>query len=113
MVTWLTKDDGRLVDFWPQSVDVASETALVNYLDAARIQCETYLGPARVQAAEAAGEIPPNWIIAQAMQAKALATSPFVNQDDGLGGFGETVSIFPMDWKVQNLLRPRGGMSTA
>lgn len=108
-MTWLTVDDPRLLTLWPGALDF-DEAARGIYLDSARTQCEEYLGAARVTAA---GSIPSTWVLAQAMQARALSMSAAVNQAGELGGFGETLAIFPMDWKVTNLLRPRQPLGTA
>lgn len=100
---WLTANDPRLADLWPAALD-HSEESLEVYLEAAAGQCEEYLGEQRLALAEVT---PSNWLLAQALQARSLATSAAVNHDGEIGSFGDSFSVFPMDWKVRNLLRPK------
>lgn len=99
----LNGNDERLPELWPGSVDL-TDTALELVLAAAREQCEAY-GPALPNPEE----IPARWVLAQALQAKALSTAGFVSGDDQMGGYGESVTVYPMDWQVKNLLRPKQG----
>lgn len=109
-MTWLTADDARLAALWPGAFDF-DETVRGVYLDAARVQCEEYLGADRLAAAGL--DIPSNWVLAQVQQARSLSMAATVNSNDELGGFGETFAIFPMDWKVINLLRPKQPLGIA
>lgn len=109
-MSWLSVSDSRLFTLWPGALD-HDEAARAMFLDAAREQCETYLGEDLI--ATASEEIPARWLLAQALQAKALSQSGLVNQNDEFGGYGETFSAFPMDWKIKNLLRPENPLATA
>lgn len=109
---WYTSSDlETLVHLWPGALDISSE-ALDVYLEAARDQCIAFLGSGSTSFNQP-DEIPTRWSLAQVMQAKALSQSPLVGHDDQYGGIGESVTIFPMDWKVKALLRPAQGVSIA
>lgn len=99
----LNGDDERLPDLWPGAVDL-TDTALEMVLAAAREQCEAF-----APATTAPDDPPVRYVLAQALQAKALARAGFVGADDQVGGYGEGVTVYPMDWQVKNLLRPRQG----
>lgn len=101
MTGWLTSSDVDLASFWPGSIDLDPD-ALDAYLAAARKQCEDFAPPLEVGA-----PVPHEYRLAQALQARALARSGIVGSGDQLGGYGETVSVFPMDWTVKRLLRPQ------
>lgn len=114
--SWLTESDvvnnnPILVNLWPGCLDHEPD-ALTLYLDAARVQCQAYLSNGTDEWEDPA-EIPANWILAQVQQARALSMSALAQGRDALGGYGETVTIFPMDWQVKNLLRPARGLNVA
>jgi len=73
---------------------------LFRLLDVARTQCETF-------APDFVGRAPSNYAHAQLLQARALWASGNVSQGDQFGdNSGLSVTVFPMDWTVKNLLRP-------
>lgn len=53
--------------------------------------------------------VPENYVAAQVLQCRALVRAGVVGSGDQTGGYGETVTVFPMDWTVKALLRPRRG----
>lgn len=55
------------------------------------------------------GEIPDHWVAAQVLQCRALVRAGIVGDQDRTGADGEGVVVFPMDWTVKSLLRPRKG----
>lgn len=90
--------------YWP-NVDEVPPDALEVVLLAAAAQCEQYAPPLPEQ-----GEpLPTAWLMAQAMQARALWRSGTVGGGDQYGTGEYTVTVFPMDWTVKALLRPRRG----
>lgn len=100
--TWHTLDSaiGEWIDA-PQDWGNTLETLL----DAARVQCEAF-APALVDGAD----VPVNYRLAQLMQARALWQSTKANPQGELGEGGFAVQVFPMDWTVRALLRPRRGV---
>lgn len=81
---------------------------LAQILDAAKLQCLAY---AQVLAAGAL--VPVNYLHAQLMQARALYQSVIANQQDNVGVDGFQVRVFPLDFTIRALLRPKkafGGM---
>ncbi|PKQ22209.1 MAG: hypothetical protein CVT65_14520 [Actinobacteria bacterium HGW-Actinobacteria-5] len=102
--TWITDPgDPRLVVLWPAAEDYEPDD-LGFPLNVARIQCERFAPALAVDA-----PIPDNYVAAQVMQARALVRAGMVGSGDQAGGYGDTVTVFPMDWNVKNLLRPRKG----
>lgn len=100
-------DDPRLAVLWPGHEDydgVNSISGILFVLNAARIQCETF-APSLPDGAV----VPENWVAAQVLQARALVRAGISDSNDQAGLMGEGVTLFPMDWTVKNLLRPRGG----
>lgn len=100
---WITDPyDPRLAVLWPGSEDYTDDLGFP--LNVARIQCERF---APVLAEDAVA--PENYVAAQVLQARALLRAGIVGSGDQAGGYGETVTVFPMDWTVKNLLRPKKG----
>lgn len=99
---WLTSVE-ELQAYWPDA-PYAEDFDVFGLLTSARIQCEEY--------APALGEddvVPESWRLAQAMHARALYRSTLAGGNDQIGAEGYTVTVFPMDWTVKNLLRPKRG----
>lgn len=99
---WLLNvDDDRLPDLWPAFVDL-TEDVVEMALTAAREDCQTFAPPLTDP-----DNPPASYVIAQAMQARAIARAGFVGSGDQMGGYGEGVTVYPMDWHVKQLLRPK------
>jgi len=110
---WLTgTDDLETVrEFWP-TVDEVDPAQLPRLLASARVQCEDY-APSLVRTIDGVDvvlEPPVNYLQAQALQARALFRSTEAGRGDQLGPDGFAVTVFPMDWTVKLLLRPRRGV---
>ena len=106
-MAWITSPtDPRLQDLWPGAIDyIGSDTDFLALpLNAARIQCEAF-APTLADT----DPVPDNYIAAQVLQARALVRAGIVGSGDQMGEDGQTVSVFPMDWTVKLLLRPRKG----
>ncbi len=103
---WFTSADaldplGPLASAWPGLYDLTDD-ALDQYLAAAATQCAAF-----APQLPAGNPIPDNWRLAQALQARDLSRAgQTVGGSDALDG---GVTIWPMDWTVKNLLRPRQG----
>lgn len=88
----------------------ADEAVLTSYLRAAYDQCVEYLPHKRTDWGVLVPVEPINTErlrLAQIMQARALYNSVTAGGGDQLGPDGLRVTVFPMDWTVRNLLRPR------
>ncbi|WP_413450213.1 hypothetical protein AA0Y32_06045 [Georgenia phoenicis] len=93
----------ELQTYWPDA-PYAEDYDVDGLLTSARIQCEEYapaIGDAEV--------VPESWRLAQSMQARALYRSSIAGGNDQIGAEGYTVTVWPMDWTVRNLLRPKRG----
>jgi len=53
------------------------------------------------------GAVPVRFALAQKLQARALARSTSAGSGNQTGYDDMAVTVFPMDWTVKNLLRPR------
>lgn len=96
-------DDPVVTRYWPQAADEATETVTA-LLASSREQCEAY-APALADDVR----IPNSWVHAQVLQARALYRSMIAGDSNGVGADGFTVTVFPMDWTVKALLRPKRG----
>lgn len=102
-VGWVDAVELATVEGWASDVD---DETLVEVLTAAYEQCVIFLN-GRIPAE---GEpVPARLALAQKLQARALLRSSVAGSNDGLGMDGLTVTVFPMDWTVKNLLRPKRG----
>ncbi len=101
---WITDaSDPRLEILWPAAINIDEGVEFPLYC--ARIQCEAF-APAIPDGQEA----PENYVAAQVLQARALVRAGIAGSGDQIGGPGqETVTVYPMDWTVKQLLRPRKG----
>lgn len=106
MTEWLTgaEDPVVLRAYWP-NVDELDPDALLAVFTAARVACETF-----APQLEDGAPVPEPWRLAQAMQARALYRSGAAGSGDRLGlEDGPSVTVFPLDWTVKSLLRPKRG----
>jgi hypothetical protein len=101
---WISgPDDPRLVVLWAAAADYEDDD-LAFPLNVARIQCERF-APALPEGTP----VPDNYVAGQILQARALVREGVVGSGDQVGGLDAAVTLFPMDWNVKLLLRPRKG----
>lgn len=79
---------------------------LTQYLAAAYEQCVEFAP----ELADGQTVIPQRLVQAQVMQARAIWRSLTAGDNNQLGPDGFSVTVYPMDWTVKNLLRPRRGL---
>ena len=107
MVAWINPSnvgDAELIaEVWG-ATSAPTGGPLTAYLTAAQTQCEAF-APALPDSTTTAN-VPANYKIAVLLQARALRRASTVNEDNGVGPDGLTVTVFPMDWSVKRLLRP-------
>ena len=101
---WL--DTGNITEvrgYWP-GVDEVDLDELALLLASAQVQCAAF--------APDLGDdvtVPANYRHAQVLQARALYRAGMAGSNDQIGLDGQSVTVFPMDWTVKNLLRPKRG----
>lgn len=100
---WVSLEDAR--EQWADS-DRMDDDELTGYLQAAYEQCVAYAP----ELADGQTAIPARLAKAQLMQARAIWRSITSGDDNALGPDGMTVTVFPMDWTVKALLRPKRGV---
>ena len=101
---WLTLELARAQ--WADAP--LDDVFLFQLLDTAKEQCLAY-----APALELGAVIPARYIQAQLTQARALYQSTIANQADNVGIEGFTVRVFPLDFTIRAMLRPKkaiGGM---
>lgn len=98
-VGWVTTEE---VLSWWEDAPLDSDV-LIALLQAAYELCATY-APADV-----AQPVPETFRRAQYLQAKAMWESERSNAGSSIGAEDFAVPVFPMDWHVKNLLRPKRG----
>ena len=101
---WITDpDDDRLTVLWAGAADYGDDLAFP--LAVAATQCGLF-----APALPAGADVPEHWVAAQVLQCRALVRAGVVGDGDRAGLDGaDVVTVFPMDWTVKNLLRPRRG----
>jgi hypothetical protein len=97
---WTTIDDAR--NEWADAPQ--SDATLSRLLAAARTACLDF-APALADGAA----IPVGYQLAQLMQARAIWNATKTGGGDNLGAEGLTVTVFPLDWNIKALLRPKRG----
>lgn len=104
LIGWV--DPAPLVESkaWADSADEAGD--LDDALLAAHGQCVDFLNGRTVPRGP---EEAARWRLAQVMQARALIRAQTTGANDTQGMDGMSVTVFPMDWTVKNLLRPKKG----
>ncbi|PRY70201.1 hypothetical protein B0I08_101329 [Glaciihabitans tibetensis] len=99
---WHTLDSAR--SQWIDAPD--PDDVLFILLESAKTQCLAF-----APNLEAAAQwVPAHYKQAQLMQARALWQSTKANASDSINAEGFTVTVFPMDRTVKNLLRPKRGV---
>jgi hypothetical protein len=101
---WLTLELARAQ--WADAP--LDDVFLYQLLDTAKEQCLAY-----APALELGAVVPARYIQAQLTQARALYQSTIANQADNVGIEGFTVRVFPLDFTIRAMLRPKkaiGGM---
>lgn len=101
---WHTVDSIRDGEQWPDSINLTDD-ALQDLLDTAQVQCQAY-------APQVAGTVPVNYRQAQLLQARNLWQAVKKDNGDQIGADGFAVRVYPLDWVVQGILRPKTGVRT-
>lgn len=108
-LSWNTLAQARAL--WADAAGMADDT-LQLLLDSAHIDCFAYLDP--LDGIDPAGEaITASMRLAEVYQARARYNAVRAAGDGNqIGPDGMTVTVFPLDWQVQQLLRPKAGRIT-
>lgn len=99
---WHTVESVRESDQWADSLHL-SDDALQDLLDTAQVQCESY-------APAVSGVVPVNYRQAQLLQARNLWQAVKKDNGDQIGADGFAIRVYPLDWVVQGILRPKRGV---
>ncbi len=100
--SWLSLEQARAQ--WADAP--LDDIFLYQILDSAKTQCIEYAPALATNAV-----IPLNYLQAQVMQARALYQSVIANQNDQVGIEGFAVRVFPLDFTIRALLRPKKAIS--
>ena len=106
--SWNTPAEAKKV--WADANSFA-DPDLQMLLDSAHIDCFTFLDPMDgVDPEPAAANA--SMKLAEIYQARARYQAILAAGDDQVGPDGATVTVFPLDWQVKQLLRPTPGRIT-
>ena len=97
---WITLTEVR--DQWSDAP--LDNVELAALLDVAHDQCVAFAPVPKTAL------VPERYRRALVMQARALYRATLVGSGDSIGLDGISVTVFPMDWTVKNLLRPKRGV---
>lgn len=101
---WLTLEDAREGD-WADAP--ADDVVLWMLLESARLSVLEWTPKIERAAILEGGAPATRLLLAQIMQAKAIRTSTKAGPDDSLGAEGFTVRVFPLDWNIKQIIRPK------
>lgn len=99
---WLTLEQAR--SQWADAP--MDDIFLWQILESAKNACVSYAPVLAVGA-----QVPLYYVQAQLMQARAIYQSVIANQQDNVGVEGFTVRVFPLDFTIRALLRPKRAIS--
>lgn len=102
-------DTATDLESWPDAAEMDVED-LGTVLQAAYEQCLAFLPHKRVDGVlvpNVPTPVPSRFRLAQIMQARAVWRSLKARSGDDMGMGEMSVTVFPMDWTVKNLLRPK------
>lgn len=99
---WLTLEQARLQ--WADAP--LDDLLLYQILETAKAQCVAY-APALLLGAP----IPVTYVQAQLLQSRAIFQSVIANQQDNVGVEGFQVRVFPLDFTIRAMLRPKRAIS--
>lgn len=97
---WASPEAAR--EQWADAENM-TDPELTGYLASAYEQCVEFAP----ELADGQTVIPRRLVQAQIMQARAIWRSIQAGDDNGIGPDGFSVTVYPMDWTVKNLLRPK------
>jgi hypothetical protein len=101
---WLTLEQTR--SKWSDAP--LDDVFLREILDTAKAQCVAYAPTLALGA-----QVPVTYVQAQLLQSRAIFQSVIANQQDSVGVEGFQVRVFPLDFTIRAMLRPKraiGGM---
>ena len=111
---WLTSSQvSQVARYWPGAADLDLDE-LGALLASAATQCDAYAPQVTIATTvdgvttTVEGAAPGNYLHGQVLQARALYRSTMAGSGDQIGVDGQAVQVFPMDWTVKLLLRPKG-----
>lgn len=93
---WLTLEQARAL--WADAP--LDDVLLYQILETAKAQCIAY-------APTFTGAVPLQYVQAQGLQARAIYQSLIANQQDNVGVDGFQVRVFPLDFTIRAMLRPK------
>jgi hypothetical protein len=104
---WLTLEWARML--WPDARTIP-DVSLWLVLESARIACTAYAPALPVPEVGAEAVIPANYVQAQVAQARAIWNLMQTSPQSDLIGYDQTaVRVYPLDYNIRQLLRPKSG----
>lgn len=101
LVGWVDTEKDGVADDWPDSVYL-DEPQIERLLLTAHESCEAY-----APALAAGAQVPQSWKTAQVLQARAVWQMQRQGPGDQFGEGGYSVSVYPLDARIRQMLRPK------
>lgn len=101
---WYTIDSIRAA--WPD-FDAVDDDTLSDILESARLAVIAYAPALPVPTPPDPVVVPANYRQGQLLQARNIWNSAFASPTGDIDGTGFGLTTFPLDWSVQQLLRPK------
>jgi len=106
-MSWVTTDQAEAL--WADAANLDPEV-LELLLESAHTDCVAFLPDGADDTADE--DVPANWKLAEVYQARSRYNAVLAGGDNQVGDDGQSITVFPLDWQVKQLLRPKKGRPT-
>ena len=103
-MSWVTTEQAEAL--WADAANLEPDV-LQLLLDSAHTDCVAFLPDGAEDTAPE--DVPASWKLAEVYQARGRYIAVLAGGDNQVGAAGSTVTVFPLDWQVKQLLRPKRG----
>ncbi|WP_036963688.1 hypothetical protein [Promicromonospora kroppenstedtii] len=107
-MSWIT--DEQAIGLWADAENLEPDV-LQLLLASAYEDCVAFL-PELPEGEDYEDKPTPNRVLAQLYQAKSRYNALLAGNDGQIGAGENTITLFPLDWQVKQLLRPKRGRPT-
>lgn len=103
-MAWVTTEQAEAL--WADAANLDPDI-LVFLLESAHSDCVTFLPEGAEDTAPE--DVPASWKLAEVYQARSRHVAVLGGAENQIGAEGSTITTFPLDWQVRQLLRPKRG----
>lgn len=101
-MAWVTTEQAEAL--WADAAHLDPDV-LALLLESAHADCVAFLPTMTADP----DPIPASWKLAEVYQARSRYNAVLAAGDDQVGADGQTITTFPLDWQIRQLLRPKHG----